>query len=309
MKKQQTFTDMEYAQRKRTGRREKFLDAIIPRAAFEETIRPFYPKSGLRGRQPKGIELILRMYFLQVWINLADESLEENIYDSYAMMKFMRLDYFKEDVPGAAALLKFRHMLEEHDLRKELFRTLNGIPGKKWENHARRYDCGRTIIEAPSSTKNSAKSRDPDMKSTKKGNQWHFGMKAHIGADAGTGIVHSVEVTGANVHDLDAASKLIRPDDEVVNGDAGYAGIEEREKIKNDGRLSKIDCRINKRKGADKKRHDKLPGTPMAHLDYVAQPEWDKHIEYMKSKVRCKVEHVFAVIKISSDTGRRYTGD
>jgi IS5 family transposase len=119
-----------------------------------------------------------------------------------------------------------------------------------------------TIIAAPGSTKNSAKSRDPEMKSTQKGNQWYFGMKAHIGVDAGTGMVHSLEVTAANVHDLDAASKLIRPDDEVVNGDAGYAGIEEREEIKNDKHLSKIDYRINKRKGADRKRHDKLLGSP-----------------------------------------------
>jgi IS5 family transposase len=154
-----------------------------------------------------------------------------------------------------------------------------------------------TIIEAPSSTKNSAKSRDPEMKSTQKGNQRHFGMKAHIGADAGTGIVHSVEVTAANAHDLDAASKLIRPDDGVVNGDAGYVGIEEREEIKNDGHLSKIEYRINKKKGADRKRHDKLLSNPMKHLDYIAQPARDKHIEYMKSKVRCKVEHAFASIK------------
>jgi IS5 family transposase len=126
------------------------------------------------------------------------------------------------------------------------------------------------IIEAPSSTKNSAKSRDPEMKSAKKGNQRHFGMKAHIGADAGTGMVHSLEVTAANVHDLDAAAKLIRPDDEVVNGDAGYVGIEEREEIKNDGRLSKIGYRINKRKVADKKRHDSLLSDPMKHLDYIA---------------------------------------
>ncbi|MDR1970734.1 MAG: transposase, partial [Treponema sp.] len=103
--------------------------------------------------------------------------------------------------------------------------------------------------------------------------------------------------TSANIHDLDMAPKLIRADDEVVNGDAGYIGIEEREEIKNDGHLSKIEYRINKRKGADKKRHDAMMSRPMDHLDYVAQPEWDKHYEYMKSKVRCKVEHAFAIIK------------
>jgi IS5 family transposase len=211
---------------------------------------------------------MLRMYFLQVWYNLADESLERRIYGSCAMRKFMRLDYFKEDVPDAKGKMMHGGTIAD-----------------------------ATIIEAPSSAKNSAKNRDPEMKSTKKGNQRHFGMKAHIGADAGTGIVHSVEVTGANAHDLDAAAKLIRPDDEVINGDAGYAGIEEREEVKNDEHLSKIDYRINRRKGADKKRHDKLLSDPMKHLDYIAQPARDKHIEYMKSKVRCKVEHVFAIIK------------
>jgi IS5 family transposase len=131
MNKQKTFTNMKYAQRKRTGRREKFPDAIIPWAAFEETIRPFYPKSGKRGRPPKGTGLMLRMYFLQVWFNLADESLEENIYGSYAARKFMRLEYFKEDLPDAVALLKFRHLLEKHKLQKELFETLKGLMDAK----------------------------------------------------------------------------------------------------------------------------------------------------------------------------------
>jgi IS5 family transposase len=154
MNKQKTFTDMEYAQRKRTVRREKFLDAmdaVIPRAAFEETIKSVYPKSGLRGRPPKGIELMLRMYFPRVWFNLADESLEENIYGSYAMRKFMRLDYFKEDVPDAATLPRFRHMLEEHDLQKELFQTLNGDTGEKRENYARGLDSGCGNNRSPKS--------------------------------------------------------------------------------------------------------------------------------------------------------------
>jgi IS5 family transposase len=273
------------------------MDAIVPRAAFEEKIAPFYPKSGRRGRPPKGIELMLRMYFLQVWYNPADEAFERHIYGSYAVRNFMRPDYFKEDMPDATTLLKFRHLLKKHNLQEEPFRTQQKLMAEAgliihWGTIA-----DATIIEAPSSTKNSAKSRDPEMKPAKKGSQWHFGMKAHIGADAGTGMVHSVEVTAANVHDLDAAAKLIRPDDEAVNGDARYVGIEEREEIKNDEHLSKIEYRINTRKGADKKRRDKLLGNPMAHLDYIAQPAWDKHIEYMKSKVRCKVEHAFAIIK------------
>jgi IS5 family transposase len=122
-------------------------------------------------------------------------------------------------------------------------------------------------------------------------------MKAHIGVDAGSGLVHTVETTSANVHDLDVAHKLIREDDDVVSGDAGYLGITEREEIKNDKHLSQVEYRINKRKGADVKRKDKLYKDAMNHLDYIAQPDWDGHIEYLKSKVRCKVEHIFAIVK------------
>jgi IS5 family transposase len=300
MNKQKTFTDTEYAQRKRTGRREEFpdtMDAIILRAAFEEKIAPFYPKSGRRGRPPKGIELMLRMYFLQIWYNPSDEAPGKNIYGIYSMRKFMKLDYFKEDVPDATTLLKFRHLLEKHNLQKELFETQKELMEAKGKIMHGGTIADATIIEAPGSTKNSAKSRDPEMKSTQKGSQRHFRMKAHIGADAGTGMVHSVEVTAANAHDLDVAAKPIRPDDEVVNGAAGYVGIEEREQIKNDEHLSKIEYRLNKRKGADRKWHDALLSNPMAHLDYIAQPARDKHIEYMKSKVRCKAEHAFAIIK------------
>jgi IS5 family transposase len=217
MNKQKPFADMEYAQRKRTGLRGKFpdaMDAIIPQAAFEETIKPVYPKSGLRDSQLKGIELMPRMYLPRVWFNLADESFEKNIYGSYAMRKFMRPDYFKEDVPDAATLSRFRPLLEEHDLRKELFRTLNGVPEKNGKITRGGTIADAAIIEAPS----------PEMKSTQKGNQRHFGMKAHIGADAGTGMASGVEATSANVHDLEVATKLICPDDDFVNGDAGYVG-------------------------------------------------------------------------------------
>jgi IS5 family transposase len=122
-------------------------------------------------------------------------------------------------------------------------------------------------------------------------------MKVRIGVDAGTGMARGVEATAANVHDMDAVPKLIRPDDDVINSDAGYIGIEEREEIKNDEHLSKIEYRINKKKGADRKRHDALLSDPMKHLDYIAQSAWDKHIEYMKFKVRYKAEHAFAISK------------
>jgi IS5 family transposase len=156
-----TFMDMEYAGRKRCGRREKFLDSmdgIIPWEEFIKTIEPFYPKSGVPERQPRGIGTMLGMYFLQAWFNLADEALEESLYDSYAMRKFMRLDYFKEGVPDATTLLKFRHLLERHGLQKKLFDTLNGIVEEKgkimrWMGGGETV-IDATIIEAPSTAKN-----------------------------------------------------------------------------------------------------------------------------------------------------------
>jgi IS5 family transposase len=259
-------------------------------------IQPYY-YSGKRGRPPRGIELMLRMYLLQNWYNLSDEMAEEEIYDSRAMKEFVKIDFQEEDAPDATTLLGFRHLLEEHGLQKKLFEKINGIlasEGMIWRGGS---IVDAAIIEAPSSTKNSAKSRDPEMKQAKKGNEWHFGMKAHVGADAGTGMAHTLEFTAANVHDIEEAHKLVRKDDEFANGDAGYVGIEKREEVSGDEDLSKIQWRINRRKGRDRAREEKLYKEAMEHLDYVAQPRWDDRIEYLKSKVRSKIEHNFYIIK------------
>jgi IS5 family transposase len=302
MAKQQSFTEIEYANRKRVSRREKFLDemgGLVPWRELTGLIKPYYyqPRPDKRGRPPKGIEAMLRMYLLQVWFHIADEALEETIYDSYAMRKFMELDFNEDNVPDATTLLNFRHLLEANKLQESIFEKINEILDEQGLMMHGGTIIDATIIEAPSSTKNSAKSRDPEMHQTKKGNEWHFGMKAHIGVDAGSGLVHSVETTAANVSDIEEASKLIREDDDVVNGDAGYTGIENRKEIKEDENLSKKEYRINKRKGEDKKRRNKLMKDAMNHLEYVAQPDWDGKIEYMKSKVRSKVEHIFAIVK------------
>jgi IS5 family transposase len=272
------------------------MEAIIPWEKIREIIGPYY-YSGKRGRPPRGIEVMLRMYLLQIWFNLSDEAVEDSIYDSYAMRRFMKLDFYAEDVPDATTLLGFRHLLEEHNLQKAIFDQVNGLLEEKGKIMRGGSVIDATIIEAPTSTKNSAKSRDPEMHSCKKGKEWHFGMKAHIGVDAGTGMVHTVEATSANVSDIEVAHKLIRKDDEVVNGDAGYVGIEKRDEIKNDKQQSKVDYRINKRKGAERKREQTIYQDPMNHLEYIGQPEWDKQIEYMKSKLRSKVEHSFYSIK------------
>lgn len=164
---------------------------------------------------------MLRMYLLQVWFNLSDEGLEDAINDSYAMRGFMGLDFTLRQVPDATTLLHFRHLLEKHELGKAMFCELNQIfDANGWVMH-RGSVVDATIIAAPSSTKNQAGRRDPHMHQTKKGNEWHFGMKAHIGADAGSGFVHTVTATAANTHDLDEAARLVRDDDHVVYADAG----------------------------------------------------------------------------------------
>ena len=299
MKTQRTFSDIEYSKRKRVSRREIFLkkmDTLIPWEELTGVIQPYY-YAGKRGRPPRGIETMLRMYLLQIWYNLSDELTEETVYDSHAMKEFVKVDFLEEDVPDATTLLGFRHMLEKDKLQEKLFEKINGIlerEGMIWHGGS---IVDATIIEAPGSTKNSGKSRDPEMKQTKKGNEWHFGMKAHIGADAGTGMVHSVSFTAANVHDIREAHKLVRKDDDFVNGDAGYIGIERRKEIAEDEHLSKVQWRINRRKGGERKREKALYKDAMRHLEYVTQPRWEERIEYLKSKVRGKVEHNFYIIK------------
>ena len=216
--KQQTISDVEYSARKRKTKREEFLeimDEIIPWEEWVAYIAPYYP-SGKRGRPPKGIEKMLRMYLLQCWFNLSDEGVEDAIYDSYAMRKFVGIDFFEEDAPDATTLLKFRRLLEKNNLNKAFFEAINRVMVESGHIMKGGTIVDATIINAPSSTKNAEKKRDPEMHQTKKGNEWRFGMKCHVGVDAGTGLVHTIEVTPANTHDVTVASKLIRSDDEVV---------------------------------------------------------------------------------------------
>lgn len=287
MNRQQTFSDMEYSNRKRITKRETFLkmmDAIIPWSEWVELIRPYYPK-GERGRQPRGIEPMLRMYLLQVWFNLSDEMVEDALYDSHAMRSFMGLNFLEEQAPDATTLLKFRHLLEEHHLGEKMFQAINNLLEVNGCMMRGGTIVDATLISAPCSTKNASGKRDPEMHSTKKGNQWYFGMKAHIGVDAGSGYTHTVEATAANVHDIIKASELIRPDDTVVYGDSGYCGIEKREEICTDLEKSKIEYRINEKHG----KVSKLP-------DGVARAVASER-EKRKSSVRSRVEHPFRIVK------------
>jgi transposase, IS5 family len=285
--KQQTFSDFEYAHRRKTTKREEFLDSmetIIPWKDWVEMIRPYYPQ-GKRGRKPIEIETMLRMYLMQNWFNLSDVAMEDAIYDSYAMRKFMRLDFISQQVPDATTLLHFRHLMESHLLGEKIFHDVT----RRLESAGLMMHGGTivdaTIIAAPSSTKNQTGERDPEMHQTKKGNQWYFGMKVHTGVCAGSGYVHTVTGTAANVHDINETHKLIRPDDEVAYGDSGYNGVESRKEFTEDPHLSTIEFRSNVRPSKIKTNKN-YPGI-----------QWDRAIEQRKSSVRSKVEHPFLIVK------------
>ncbi len=227
---------------------------------------------------------MLRMYLLQIWFNLSDPATEDAIYNSYAMRKFSGIDFLTESVPDETTLCKFRHLLEEKGLNKLFFDAINRVMFQTGHMMKGGTIVDVTIINAPSSTKNTEKARDPEMHQTKKGNEWRFGMKCHIGVDTGSGLVHSMVVTAANTHDITQAAELIREDDEVVYGDAGYLGLQKRPEVVNDKHLSSIDYRINRRPG-------RLPKASDNAID------WERYIESRKSSVRCKVEHAFRIIK------------
>ena len=283
---QLSFSDVEYGMRKRTTKREKFLkamDDIIPWDEWVAYIKPYYP-TGERGRPPKDIEQMLRMYLLQCWFNLSDNGLEDAIYDSYALRSFMKINFATEQVPDATTLLHFRHLLEKHNIGKVFFHAIASTLEKCGYMMRGGSIVDATLISAPSSTKNEKKERDPEMHQTKKGNEWHFGMKCHTGVDAGSGYVHSIETTAANVHDITVAHQLIREDDKVVYGDSGYIGIEKREEVKESPHLSTTEYRINR-------RHHSVQRMPAGYID------WEKLIERRKSSVRSKVEHPFLIIK------------
>ena len=298
MKKQLTFTDLEYNCRKKKTHREEFLevmDEIIPWDEWVDIIAPYYP-SGKRGRPPMGIERMLRMYLLQIWFNLSDPATEDAIYDSYAMRKFTGIDFMEENAPDETTLCKFRHLLEAHGLNKLFFDAINRVMVATGHMMKGGTIVDATIINAPSSTKNAEKARDPEMHQTKKGNEWKFGMKCHAGVDAGSGLIHTIEVTSANQHDITVASKLIRKDDSVVYGDSGYLGIQKRPEIQADPQLASIDYRINRRPRS-------LPSVSDNAID------WERFIEHRKSSVRSKVEHVFRIIKCQFGyTKTRYRG-
>jgi IS5 family transposase len=279
-----------FEQHRKPTRREEFLatmETIVPWTALCAVIEPYYPKAG-NGRRPIGLERMLRIHFLQHWFNLADLACEEALYDSASLRRFVGIDLGREPVPDATTVLKFRRLLEKHQLAERLFAEV----GRLLQANGVKLKTGTivdaTIIGAPSSTKNEEKSRDPEMHQTRKGQQWYFGMKLHIGVDSQSGLAHSAVVTPANVHDKHALPQLLHGEERRVYGDSAYAS--QQDLIASKAPHAKDFTNQRTRRNGE--------------IDEVQRGK-----NRNKSKIRARVEHVFAVVKrLWGFTKVRYRG-
>jgi IS5 family transposase len=282
MQRQGSFSQAEYAGKKKQTRRDKFLgemELVVPWARLVERLRPLYPK-GERGRPPVGLERMLRIYFLQQWYGLADEALEDALYDSQALRGFAGIELGRDPVPDATTVLHFRHWLERHELTKVLFDEVGAMLAERGLLMRQGTIVDATIIAAPPSTKNKQKARDPEMHQTKKGNQWHFGMKVHIGADVASGVVHTVVGTAANQADITQTAALLHGKEDAVFADAGYTGADKRPELEE----REVSWNIAIKRGIVK-------ALPKA-LRKLAEP-----VERMLAQLRAVVEHPFHIVK------------
>ena len=281
---QLTFGDAEdLGQRKRT-RREVFLaemDQVVPWPALLKLIEPHYPKLGRPGRQPYPLETMLRVHFLQQWYALSDPGMEEALYDTPVMRRFAGLGGL-DTVPDETTILNFRRLLEAHDLARQMLEQVNTYLSRKGLSLRGGTIVDATIIAAPSSTKNGDGRRDPEMHQTRKGNQWYFGMKAHIGVDDESGLVHHVECTAANASDVTVAHRLLHGQEETVCGDSGYTGLDKREEMQGKCDLGYLIAA----KPSVLKQIKRKSGQKLA-----------RELEHAKASLRAKVEHPFRVIK------------
>ena len=277
---QMSFGDAEYASKRKQTRREIFLaemEQVVPWKSLLNLIEPLYPIAG-NGRQPYPLEKMLRVHLMQNWFGLSDPAMEEALYENTPMRVFARLSTSKP-IPDETTILHFRHLLEENDLAPEILRRVNAHLSRKGLMLKRGSIVDATIIAAPSSTKNAEGERDPEMHQTKKGNQWYFGMKAHIGVDADSGLVHSVTTTAANEADVEQVEDLLHGKEEVVHADSGYTGAQTR--VERTG----VRWEIAAKRGRIK-----------AMKDGRAKRAIEKS-EKRKASIRAKVEHPFRVIK------------
>ncbi|MHB8582852.1 MAG: IS5 family transposase [Gammaproteobacteria bacterium] len=276
---QATFAESGFEQYRKSTRREQFLaemEQVVPWAELCAQIEAHYPKVDGAGRPPVGLERMLHIYFLQQWFNLSDPAVEETLYDSTSMRAFVGIDLGREPAPDETTVCKFRHLLEQHALGEKLFKAVNTHLQQRGLKVTKGTIVDATIIGAPTSTKNREGKRDPQMCQTKKGNQYYFGMKAHIGVDSKTKLIHSVFATPANIHDSQVLPYLLHGKETRVWGDSAYAG----------------QTGVMRRRAPYAQDFTHHKGCRNCLLTEI-----DREQNRTKSKVRAKVEHAFRVMK------------
>ena len=284
--KQMSLNTVGFERRIKRTRKREFLDemnVVVPWPELVALIAPHTPTPGAKGGRPTfAVDTMLRIHFLQQWFTLSDPAMEEALYDTPMFREFAGLDIGEDHLPDESTILRFRHLLESHDLSFQIFSTVNAMLQAKGLLLKSGTVVDATLIAAPSSTKNKDGKRDPEMHQTKKGNQWHFGMKAHIGTDAESGLVHTVVGTAANVNDVTQAHALVHGEESDVFADAGYQGVQKREETQDIDVSWHVAMRPGKRKALSK-------DTPMGAI-------MDK-LEKNKASIRAIGEHPFRVLK------------
>jgi IS5 family transposase len=295
MDHQLSFADSEFNNKRRQTRKEKFLgrmENLIPWQRLESVIKPHYPKAG-NGRRPYPLYTMLRIHCMQQWYSMSDPAMEDALYEIASMRLFAGLS-LDGAIPDHTTIMNFRHLLERHGLARKIFEEVSSWLSDAGVLVKEGTLLDATIIEAPSSTKNQAGERDPEMHQTKKGNQWHFGMKAHIGVDARTGLTHSFTTTAANEHYLNQAVHLLHGEEEFIFADSGYRGAEIREELEGveaDWHIAEIPSKVK-----ELKKHPRINKASLK-------------TEYLKASIRAKVEHPFRIIKCQFGfTKARYRG-
>ncbi|UZR29806.1 IS5 family transposase [Methylococcus mesophilus] len=289
--KQTTFASLAFDRKKKQTRREKFLaemEQAVPWPELLAVIEPHYPKAGRRGRQPYPLATMLRLYFLQQWYALSDPGLEDALYEIESMRRFAGLELADDALPDETTILNFRRLLERHELTAKLMNTIADVLEARGLLLKGSTMVDATIIHAAPSTKNKAKARDPEMHQTKKGNQWFFGMKVHVGADVHTGVAHTVSVTPAHASDISQLPNLLREDDRLILGDAGYVNDTYKRAARQAGVVwgVALKARPKRRLGSAQKRRNRKT-----------------------SSLRSRVEHLFRVMKRQFGyTKTRYRG-
>ena len=278
MKEQTTFASLAWAGKKKQSKREKFLSEMDRVVSWEELlalIEPHYPKAG-NGRRPMPLERMVRLYFLQQWYGWSDPGMEEALYDIESVRRFAGIELGEEDIPDETTILHFRHLLEKHGLTEKLLAEVNQYLSEKKLLLKEGTIVDATLIAAPSSTKNKEKKRDGEMSSTKKGNNYHFGMKVHTGTDCQSGLVHTVKVTTASVHDKQEMDELLHGEEKAVFGDKGYFSDQDKRTARKTGLFWGV---LDKAKSKKRLSHKQ------------------KRRNRKLSSLRAKVEHPFRVVK------------